>query len=347
MLRIVETPLAGHPDKMCDQIVDAIVDEYLRRDPHSRLDLQALGSHGMVMIGGVVDSRADFDIAELARRVYEKIGYKDGIEPFLNIERPTEDVARTIVQGGAQGTTVVHGYATRETREMLPRAVVYANTLARRIDNLRTTDPLFSWLRPDGKVQVAFHADDVCAVTLVIEHDEAMEPAQVQTLLFDHAILPVCGEREGMRIFVNPSGKFTQGGFTAGVGVSGRKVLADSYGGLLPHGGASLAGKDPLKPARSGTYMARAVARQLVHEGHAKNVLITVAYTTGIAEPTLLSARGGGGEDLTALVRDRFDFRPEAVVERLGLRRPLYQESARFGMFGREGLPWEDADFAE
>lgn len=343
MLKIVEAPLPGQPDKICDQIVEAIVDEYVRRDPHSRLDLQALGSHGMIMLGGVVDSKADFDAAELARRVYAKIGYDDGIEPFINLERPTEDVARTIVQGGAQGTAVAYGYATRETREFLPRAVVYANVLARRIDDVRRTDPVFSWLRPDGKVLLAMDGERIVSLTLVVEHDGAIEMPHLQTMLFDHVVTPICGVHEGMKVFINPSGKFTSGGFAAGVGVSGRKVLADTYGGLLPHGGASLAGKDPLKSARAGTYMSRAVARQLVSEGIASNVLVTVAYTTGIAEPVVLSARGGTGEDLSTLVKERYDFRPDAIVERLNLRRPLYEASTRFGMFGNEGLPWEEA----
>lgn len=343
MLKIVEAPLSGQPDKICDQIVEAIVDEYLRRDPHSRLDLQALGSNGMIMLGGVVDSKADFDAAELARRVYEKIGYTEPLEPFVNFERPTEDVARTIIQGGAQGTAVVYGYATRETREYLPRAVVYANLLARRIDDLRRNDPAFAWLRPDGKVLLAMDGERVVSVTLVVEHHAGIDMPQLQSALYGQVIVPICGEHEGMYVLVNPSGKFTGGGFAAGVGVSGRKVLADTYGGLLPHGGASLAGKDPLKSARAGTTMARAVARQFVAEGLANNVLVTVAYTTGVAEPTVLAARGGGGEDFTPLLRERYDFRPEAIVERLGLRRPLYQQTACFGMFGRDGVPWESS----
>ncbi len=341
MLKIVEAPLAGQPDKLCDAMVEAIVDEYIRRDPLSRLDLQALGTNGMVMIGGVVDSKADFDAAEVARRVYTKIGYSDAMSPFVNVERPTEDVARGIVHGGAQGTAVMYGYATRETREFLPRAVVFANAIARRVNDLRTIDERFSWLRPDGKVQLAMDGERPIAVSLVVEHTSNIDLPQLQSALLEHVITPICGEHEGMKIFINPSGKFTNGGFASGVGVSGRKVLADTYGGLLPHGGASLAGKDPLKSARAGTYMARAVARQLVSEGAAQNVLVTVAYTTGVVDPIVLTVRGGGGEELTDVVRARFDFRPEAIVERLGLRRPLYEMSSRFGMFGRDELPWE------
>lgn len=342
MLKVVEAPLAGHPDKVCDQIVEAIVDEYLRRDPLSRMDIQALGSHGMIMLGGVVDSRADFDASDIARRVYEKTGYNDAVELFVNLERPSEEEGRVMVRGGAQGTAIVHGYATRETREMLPRAVVFANLLAQRIDDLRRSDSRFSWLKPDGKLQLATDGDRVVAVTLIVEHATSVELPQVQTHMLEHAIAPVIGSVDGVKILVNPAGPFTHGGFGANAGVSGRKVLADTYGGLLPHGGIALAGKDPLKPGRAGTLMARFAAKQLVTEGVASNVFITAVYSLGMAEPLLLAARSGAGDDLSALVAERFDFRTEAIVERLNLRRPLYGACAVYGMFGREGLPWED-----
>lgn len=342
MIKIAEALLPGQPDKICDLVVESLVDEYLRRDPESRLDLQALGSNGMIMIGGVVESRADIDAGALTKSAYGKIGCVDSIEPFMNVEKPTEDVARAATHGGAQGTTVVYGYATRETREYLPRATVYANALARRIDDLRRLDPRFSWLRPDGKVQIVMDGERIISVTVCVEHTSDIELAQLQALLVSEAIVPICGAEDEIKILINPSGKFTRGGLAAGVGVSGRKVLADTYSGLLPHGGASLAGKDPGKSARSGTYMARAVARQLVHEGAAENALITVAYTTGRAEPTVLTARGGRGEDLSSALT-RFDFRPAAIVERLQLRRPLYASITNFGTFGREGLPWEES----
>lgn len=342
MLKIVEAPLAGHPDKVCDQIVETVVDEYLRRDSLTRMDIQALGSNGMVMLGGVVDSRADFDAGAVGRNVYTAAGYNDAIELFVNLEKPTEDLARTMVRGGAQGTAIVHGYATKETREMLPRGVVYANVIARKIDALRQTDPRFSWLRPDGKVQVATDGDRIRAVTVIVEHDSGMGLAMVQSQIVAEAIVPSLPSIDGVTILVNSGGSFTKGGFGANAGVSGRKVLADSYGGLLPHGGMGLAGKDPLKPGRSGTYMARYVAKTLVTEGVASNVLITAMYSLGIAEPLVLSACSGTGEDLTELVKSRFDWRPEAIVERLNLRRPIYAQCSVYGMFGRPGLPWED-----
>ncbi len=341
MLTVVEAPLAGHPDKACDQIVESIVDEYLRRDPHSRTDIQALGSRGMVMIGGVVDSRADFDASDVARHAYERIGYTDALELFVNLERPTEEEGRVMVRGGAQGTAIVHGYATRETREMLPRAVVFGNLIARRIDDLRRSDARFTWLRPDGKVQLAADGERIVAVTVIVEHDTDVDAPHVQANILEHAIAPVIPDDSGVTILVNPAGAFTHGGFGANAGVSGRKVLADTYGGLLPHGGVALAGKDPLKPGRAGMLMARFAAKRLVAEGVASNVFITAAYTLGMAEPFLLSARSGKGDDVTALVRERFDFRPEAIVERLQLRRPLYAACATYGLFGREGVPWE------
>jgi S-adenosylmethionine synthetase len=276
--------------------------------------------------------------------VYANAGYADAIEIFVNLDKPTEDTARAMVRGGAQGTAIIHGYATKETREMMPRAVVYANVIARRIDELRKHDPQCSWLRPDGKVQVAVDGDRIRAVTVIVEHDASVELPVVQAKIVEHAITPSIPSLDDVTMLVNSGGAFTHGGFGANAGVSGRKVLADSYGGLLPHGGMGLAGKDPLKPGRAGTYMARFAAKTFVTEGVASNVLITAMYALGIAEPLVLSAKAGNGDDLTALVKERFDFRPEAIIERLNLRRPLYAACATYGMFGRPGLPWEDVE---
>ncbi len=206
MFKTVEVPLAGHPDKICDQIVDAILDEYLRRDNKSRVDIQALGSHGMMMIGGTVDSRADFDCSEIAKRVYKEIGYSDDIEPFVNIERPSEDLSKSIVKGGAQGTTVVRGYATKETREMLPRAVVFANALARRVDDLRRADESFSWMLPDGKVQLTMDGNTPIAVTLLVQHIDKVDLANVQTKLVENVIIPVLGDDTGVKMYISQNG---------------------------------------------------------------------------------------------------------------------------------------------
>lgn len=342
MLKTVEIPLAGHPDKVCDQIADALLDEYVRRDPKSRVELTVLGSQGMVMIGGSADSRADFDAAEIAKQVYKRIGYEDDIEPFVNIERPPEDVARSMIHGGAQGTCVVHGYATKETREMLPRALVYAQALARRIDDLRRHDAAYAWMLPDGKIQVTMDGDKPIAVTVLVQHIRDMEHKHIQIHLLEGAVQPLFGSIEQIKVHINPAGSFHQGGFVAKAGASGRKTHTDLYGGLLPFGGASLAGRDPMHPNRAGSYMARYAAKQLVHEGLASNVFISVGYTIGLPDVMFVEARSGNGEDLSKVVKERFDFRPESIVEQLNLRQPIYEMTATYGPFGRAGLPWEE-----
>lgn len=342
MIKSVEIPLAGHADKICDQIVDAILDEYLRRDPKSRVDIQALGSHGMLMIGGTVDSRADFDVATIARQVYASIGFSDDIEPFVNIERPGEDISKSIVNGGAQGTAIVYGYATRKTREFLPKPLVYANAIARRLRDLRIVDDAGGeFLLPDGKVQLSMDGNNVQSVSVSVQHTEDASPNDLKSFIVDRAILPVIGSEEKTKYFVNVAGSFTTGGFESGGGVSGRKEVSDTYGGLLPHGGAGFTGKDPLHPARAGQYMARFVAKKLVAEGVSGNVFISVAYTIGQKEPVFVEAKTGEGKDISQMVRDNYDFRAEAIVERLDLLKPMYGDVAIFGQFGRGDLPWE------
>lgn len=346
MLKSVEIPFSGHPDKICDQIVENILDEYLKRDPKSRLNIQALGSHGMMMIGGTVDSRADFDVAAIAINQYKKIGFEDDVEPFVNLERPSEDMTRSLINGGAQSTCIVYGYATKQTREYLPRVLVYANAIARRIHDLRCTSPDFGFLLPDGKVQLAMDNEQVISVSVSVQHREEADFAQVQSSILDQVILPIVGTDERVKFFVNSAGRFCSGGFGACGGASGRKELADTYGGLIPHGGASYTGKDPYSPARAGTFMSRYVAKKLVSEGVSSSVMITVGYTIGHAEPVFLRAVGADGKDITALIKDRFDFRPEAIVERLQLANPIYTRVSNYGIFGRESVPWEDVSSA-
>ena len=344
MFKTVESVTAGQPDKVCDQIADAIVDEYLRRDKNAHVDLNVLGSRGMLMIGGEVLSSADFDIGALAKKVYQEIGYTDDMEVFVNIEESSEEMRR--VKTGVMDTVVVNGYATNETRERLPRAVVFAHSLARRLDDLRKTDPAFSWLRPDGKVQIVMNGSRVQAVTVLAGHHLNMKERDVQTAILERVVLPFVGE-EGIQIYINPIGSFTIVGFRADSGASGRMTNVDTYGGLIPHGDKAFSGKDPFHAERAGAYLARTAARSLVDQGLVSSALINVVYTMGHAEPIYLNAVGTGEKtrgaklDLTALIKKDFDFRPEAIVERLNLRQPFYQRSALYGCFGREGFPWE------
>ncbi|MFA4846055.1 MAG: methionine adenosyltransferase domain-containing protein, partial [Patescibacteria group bacterium] len=309
------------------------------------------GSHGMMMIGGEVTSTADFDIGALAKKVYEEIGYHDDLEVFVNIETQSDEMKR--IHNGVTDNVVVNGYATTETRELMPRAVVYAHNLARRLDDLRRTDPSFSWLKPDGKVQITMDGSRVRAVTILASHQVSMNDRDVQTALLERVLIPIVGE-EGVQMVINPIGSFTEVGFRADSGASGRKLTVDTYGGLIPHGDSSLSGKDPSKVNRAGACMARHAARYIVEQGLAAAALVNVVYSMGRAEPIHVQATamgvklpGGAGSglqagDITNLIKQKFDFRPSAIVERLNLLQPLYRATASYGHFGRAGFPWEE-----
>lgn len=339
-MKVVQALTEGHPDKVCDQIADALVDEYLRRDPMSRVDISVMGSHGMLTIGGQVCSDADFDAGELARKVYAEIGYIDQIEPFVNLDVHPHNPSHA--HNGSDGTVVVTGYATRETREMLPLPVVLATSIARRIDELRKNVPGFGWIRPDGKVQLVMEGAQVKAVTVLLQHEESIDHLTLQQIILDRVIAMTVGSIENVQLSINPIGCFSNGGLGFDTGASNRKVACDTYGGLIPFGSGGLSGKDPGRAERAGAYMARYAAKQLVKRGVADVVLIRAAYSLGRAEPIALEAKSGKGEDLTELVKKEFDFRPAAIVERLNLRRPLYRATSIYGQFGKEGLPWEE-----
>ena len=343
MYKTVESTLQGQPDKVCDQIADAILDEYLRRDKEAHVDVNVMGSHGMLMIGGEVHSTADFDVGAIAKKVYAEIGYTDEIEVFVNIEDQSPEMKH--VAHGALDTVVVNGYATSETRERMPRPVVFAHNIARRIDDLRKTDPAFSWLRPDGKVQLMMEKDRVVGVTILVSHHMNIQEKEVRTALLERVVVPMLGE--GIQIYINPAGAFTDVCFRSDSGVSGHKLSVDTYGGLIPHGDGIMSGKDPMRSERAGAYMARYAAKYLVDEGLVSAAMINLVYTLGRGEPIHLNVVGMGEKahgtktDFTNLIKQQFDFRPEAIVERLDLLKPIYQASAFYGQFGREGFPWE------
>lgn len=322
-------------------MADALLDAYLMRDPLSRIAIEVFGSHGAVMIGGEVTSEGDVDPVHVAREVYKDIGYDDDIEIFTNIEEQSGDIARGVDIGGAGDQGIMYGYATAETPEFLPRPVVLAHRLSWGLGNLRRTDSEFAWLGPDGKTQVTVDGPNVTAVVVSTQHDKEMGQSEIREKLMDHLITPVVGDLSKVDVYVNPSGPFVTGGFDADTGLTGRKIMVDTYGGLMPHGGGAFSGKDATKVDRSGAYMARFAAKNIVANGIAKNCLVTVAYAIGKEEPVMLTARSGDGKDLTDYLKQNFDFRPRAIIERLGLRRPIFRPTAAFGHFGRDEFPWE------
>ncbi len=345
MRKASESVTAGHPDKVCDQIADGLVDEYLRRDESASVNIKVLGSNGMVMIGGEVRSYADFDVALLVKQIYASVGYQDEIEVFANIQTMSGETKKGLRT--AMDAVVVNGYATGETREMLPRAQVYANNLVRRLDDVRKSDPALQWLLPDGKVQVIMERDRVLCVTVQAAHLATVNPSDIQTAILDRVVTPITGE-SGIQVFINPLGAFTKAGFASGAGMSGQKMACDTYGGLIPHGDSSLSGKDPSRVDRAGAYMARFVARSIVSRGLASSALVNVVYSPGRAEPVHLEVSGvleksrGSKMDFTNLIKQEFDFRTDAIVERFQLLKPIYQQTAVYGHFGRTGFPWEE-----
>lgn len=340
-MKTVESVTEGHPDKVCDQIADAILDAYLARDPASRVAVEVFGSHGVLMIGGEVTSTAELDPAAIAKHVYQEVGYKDDLEVFTNIEEQSPDIARGVDSGGAGDQGIMYGYATMETPQFMPQPVVYAQRLAWGLADLRRTHPEFSWLRPDGKTQVTMDKGRVETVLISCQHREDMPNMEMRKLLVKHLVSSVIRDMTDVQLFVNPIGSFVRGGFNADTGLTGRKLMVDTYGGLIPHGGGAFSGKDPSKVDRSGAYMARFAAKNIVANGVAKNCLVSVAYAIGREEPVMLKATSGDGKDLTAYLKEYFDFRPRAIMERLSLRRPIYRATAAYGHFGRDEFPWE------
>lgn len=339
----VESVTSGHPDKICDQISDTILDKCLEQDPKSRVAINTMGSHGFLFIGGELTTNAKFDFKEAAAKVYSDIGHKEELEIHTNIVKQSADIALGVDEGGAGDQGIMYGFATNETPEFMPLAVVLAHKLTKGLEDLRRSDPQkFYWLKPDGKSQVTIEAGKIKTVLISCQHDEKVDQAFIKESLTENLIKPVVGDISGIEILVNPTGRFVQGGFYADTGLTGRKIIVDTYGGLIPHGGGCFSGKDPSKVDRSAAYMCRFVAKNAVANNLAKQCLVSVAYAIGRAEPLMVEAINEKGESIGSVIKEKFDFRPRAIIERLNLLRPIYRETAAYGHFGREGFPWEE-----
>ena len=336
-----ESVTSGHPDKVCDQISDAILDECLRQDPKSRIAVETFGSHGTLMLGGEIKTKAKIDAEKIAREVYTHIGYADELKILNTIAQQSPDIAQGVDTGGAGDQGIMYGYATDETAEYLPTGVVLSHALARKLEELRRSGTL-AWIKPDGKTQVTISQGKVITALTSTQHAEEVSQEEIRARLIEHLFTPVLGSLENVEILVNPTGKFVLGGFTADAGLTGRKIMVDTYGGLVPHGGGCFSGKDPTKVDRSAAYMCRFVAKNLVAHKLAKKALVSVAYAIGRVEPVMVEAFDETGKNLTSLVNKNFDFRPQAIIERLDLRRPIYRETAAYGHFGVVGRPWEE-----
>lgn len=325
---------------MCDQISDAILDACLSQDRKSRVAIECLGAHGLLAIGGEVTTNALFNAASIARKVYKQIGYNGKLRIITDIVLQSPDISQGVDTGGAGDQGIMYGYATDETPEYLPLGIVLVHKLAQGLENLRKEKEI-SWLRPDGKTQVTIQNGQVETVLVSCQHDEQVKQKEIKQTLIKKLIKPIIGNLSDIQALVNPTGKFVSGGFEADTGLTGRKIMVDTYGGLIPHGGGCFSGKDPTKVDRSGAYMARFVAKNIVANSLAKKCLVSVSYAIGKAEPLMVEAIGENGRNLSNYVKKKFDFRPQTIIERLDLLRPIYRQTAAYGHFGKDGLPWE------
>lgn len=343
----VESVTSGHPDKICDQVSDAILDECLKQDPQSRVAVETFGGHGLLVICGELTSRAKINFDKIARQVYKNIGHRDNLKVITNVARQSPDIAQGVDTGGAGDQGIMYGYATDETPDFMPRGVSLAHKLTKGLEVLRQSGKL-TWLKPDGKAQVTMKEGKLTTVLVSAQHDFQIAQEEIKKDLVEKLIYPLLKkagfsqlEISKVKILVNPTGKFVQGGFAADTGLTGRKIMVDTYGGLIPHGGGCFSGKDATKVDRSAAYMARFAAKNLVANGYAKRCLVSVAYAIGQAEPLMLEAVNEKGGNLTELVKNKFDFRPRAIIKRLNLQKPIFQQTAAYGHFGKKGLPWE------
>jgi S-adenosylmethionine synthetase len=377
-----ESVTEGHPDKLADQISDAVLDAMLAKDPNSRVACETLVTTGVVFVSGEITTEGYVDIPSVVRNTVVEVGYTDarfgldgytcgvitaiqeqspdiaiGVEHALEEREEHSQDALDMLGAGDQG--MMFGYACHETDELMPLPIALAHRLARRLSDVRKAG-IVPYLRPDGKSQVSVEYVDgkptrVDTVLISAQHREEVD---VETLLRPdveaEVIDPVLREfpeltTEGVRVLVNPTGRFEVGGPKADTGLTGRKIIVDSYGGMAPHGGGAFSGKDPTKVDRSGAYMTRYVAKNVVAAGLADKCLLQVAYAIGTAHPVSLMVDTSGTEQvdptkLQAAIWEIFDFRPAAIIRDLDLARPIYQETAAYGHFGRKEFPWEATD---
>ncbi|MDD6189675.1 MAG: methionine adenosyltransferase [Clostridiales bacterium] len=380
-----ESVTEGHPDKICDQVSDAILDAYLAQDPMARVACETITTTGMVLVMGEISSTANVDIPAVVRKTVERIGYTkpeygfdcNNCAVLVNIDKQSADIAMGVdnsmeykeengedpadlIGAGDQG--MMFGYACDETPVLMPAPIYYAHLLTRKLAEVRKTG-LLPWVRPDGKGQVSVEYDENGAVaridTVVVstQHDpdialEALRKEIIEKVI--RAALPAELLDDNTKMLVNPTGRFVIGGPVGDSGLTGRKIIVDTYGGMASHGGGAFSGKDPTKVDRSAAYMSRYIAKNIVAAGLAKKVQIEVAYAIGVASPVsvLVDTYGTGvvsEKKLTEIIKENFDLRPASIISYLNLRNPIYSATAAYGHFGRTDVdfPWERTDKAE
>ncbi len=369
-----ESVTEGHPDKVCDQISDSVLDDLLAQDPASRVACETIVTTGLVMIAGEITSNGYCDFQKVVRDTVKDIGYNSSNYGFdyetcavlSSIHEQSSDIAMGVNESadheqGAGDQGLMFGYACQETKELMPLPIMLSHKLVRKLSEVRRNKTL-EYLRPDGKSQVTVEYDNntpqrIDAVVLSSQHNPDVKMSDLKKELEEVVIRSVLPQQmldKNTKIFINPTGRFEQGGPFADTGVTGRKIIVDTYGGVGSHGGGCFSGKDPSKVDRSGSYMVRYIAKNLVAAGVAEKLEVQVAYAIGVAEPVsiMVDSYGTGriSEDkIKELIRAHFDLRPKGMINRLDLLRPIYRQTAAFGHFGRneKDFTWEKTDKAE
>jgi len=370
-----ESVTEGHPDKIADQISDSVLDAILQQDPKARVACETLVTTGLVVIAGEVTTDARVDYADVARKTVQKIGYDSSDKGFdyktcgvmVTLDRQSPDIAQGVTTGhgmhnateqGAGDQGIMFGYAVRESQNLMPLSIDLSHQLARRLSQVRKNGTL-PWLRPDGKTQVTIEYQDgkakrVDAVVVSTQHDEAVTHAQIQEAVIEEVVrktIPAELLDSKTKFLINPTGRFVIGGPMGDCGLTGRKIIVDTYGGHGAHGGGAFSGKDPSKVDRSACYMGRYIAKNLVAAGLMDRCLVQLAYAIGVADPVSVMINGYGTEKVSlekveGAVREIFKLTPGGIIQSLNLLRPIYSQTAAYGHFGRQeaDITWEKTD---
>lgn len=369
-----ESVTEGHPDKICDQVSDGILDELLRQDPDARVAVECLTTTGSIHVAGEVTTSGFVDVQKVARDVLKRIGYTDprfGIDcedagVWVSIHAQSPDISQGVTASqkdnkdqGAGDQGMMYGFACNETPELMPFPIIMAHKLTRKLAEVRKKGEV-KGLGPDGKSQVSVRyvngkPDSISAVVIAQQHIDDLPEDKLKKEILEKVVKPVCGKwiNKDTKIHINATGRFVIGGPEGDTGVTGRKIIVDTYGGMGRHGGGAFSGKDPSKVDRSGAYMARYIAKNIVAAGLAERCEVQLSYCIGIAEPTSVNVDTFGtskvaDEKIIAAVRKHFDMRPRAIIEDLKLKRPIYSKTATYGHFGRDDpdFTWEKTDKA-
>ena len=368
-----ESVTEGHPDKLCDYISDSILDAYFEKDPYSRVACETVAGKGQILVTGEITSTADVDIEQIVRNTVKEIGFDNAetdidyrtCKVLLNISKQSSDIALGVDKSlesktgskeeseGAGDQGMMFGFATDETDEYMPMPIYLAHKLAKRLTEVRR-EKIIDYIRPDGKVQVTVEYDKdmpkrIDTIVVSTQHNADADLEQLKKDIKEYVVKPVVPENlldENTRYFINPTGRFVTGGPLGDSGLTGRKIIVDTYGGYSRHGGGAFSGKDPTKVDRSAAYMARYIAKNIVANGFAKKCEIQLSYAIGVAQPVSIYVDTFGTgkipeNEIVKKIKNTFNLTPRGIIKSLDLRRPIYKQTTNYGHFGKENLPWE------